>query len=33
MLISLARIDKPKVEALARLGITDTDQVLHKAIA
>lgn len=32
-LISLATIDKPKVETLAQLGITDMDTFLHKPLA
>ena len=33
VLISLSTIDKPKVEALAKLGITDMDVLLHKELS
>jgi hypothetical protein len=32
ILISLASIDKPKVEALSRLGVSDMNKFLHKQI-
>jgi hypothetical protein len=32
LLITLATIDKPKVEALAKLGIGDMDAFLHKEV-
>jgi predicted patatin/cPLA2 family phospholipase len=32
-LVSLGSIDKPKVEALGKLGVTDMDQALHSELA